>query len=779
MLWGALPLLALALSATENEISDLENGVALIDPQLTYLTTEYVKRDLYDRPSVQRRITDGEILHLLGDYTRASIVLYDVISRDDAIDHPMYDEALFYLAESEFQVRNFFGARYYFRQLISRGSAKHSFEAFGRLIEIADRLADYSGVEEKVAELRAAGSGVLRPDIAYFYGKSLARRGRSQLALKELEIIPPEHKFYHRARYIVGVERVRMGELEASLPVFDEVMHAPQPLGRGPTSTEQAKMHELAALALARVHNELGHGSEALDMYSEVPRTSEYFEEMLYEVSWAYIRRSNETHSEVERAGLLQKAVQALDLVLLDQTNRAILPQAKVLKGNVLLRLNRHDEATQAFDEVSAQYGAAVAELDETAQRPDIIAYFNELISKNHGVFSAAAFLPPLAVNFAAAEKDVERALGISNDLDASHAAIDEARQISDRLIAAMSTKRAVEYYPRLQEGELKALEIEGDIINKLEAASRLLGAAVQPGLSSAERSKLDTDTVARRKLYDEYRTLPKSGEALKARKRQYDQSFDRADKQVFALSYEIEGARAQLVAVSKWVDDMAARKKLSKAQITMLRQQVDNEMRVITELDRQALQSKRDADRGRSELSLSGDPDGREDKLRAEYIAAVQREMTVLTGAAARLDEAARPAAERLLAARRHLDDYLRKLDDFHRVVESVVSRKASEVAEAVRVEQERLAQYERELGSFGGDAKDLVGSVAHKTFEVVRSKFHDLVLRADVGDIDVAWRRKEERTEAINKLVKEQKDSLTDLDRDFHDVLGDEGNP
>lgn len=761
----------------EAQVTNLENAVGLLEPQLVYLTTEYVKKDLYGRPSLQRRITDGEILHLLGDHARASIILYDVVTRDDIVGHPLYEDALFYLAESEFQIRNFFGARHYFRQLITLGSSKHSFEAFGRLIEIADLLGDYSGVEEKVSELRAAGAGQLRPDIAYFYGKSLARRGQSKAALLQLGTIPNTHRFYYRARYVMGVERVRLGELEEALPIFAEVRAAVQPLGLGPTEAEQAKMHDLAVLALARVHNELGHLSEALDTYQDVPRNSPYFEDMLYEVGWAYIRSANAASMESERRILLGKAVQALDLVLLDDRSRAILPQSKVLKGNVLLRLNRHDEATQTFAEVSSVYGAAAASLDETlAQHADVTLYFNDLIAKNQGVFSAAAFLPPIAVGFATAERDVERALGISNDLDASRHAIDEARQISESLIAAMTTKRAVEYYPRLQEGELKAIEIESDIIGKLEEASSLLAIVVQPVLSADERVKLQTDTDERHKLFADYRSLPKSGEALKARKQSYDLGFDRTDKRAFVVRYEIEGARAQLVAVQKWVDDMASTKKLKKNDVTLLRQQIENELRVVAELEKEILQLKRDTERSRSELSVSGDPDGREANMRSAYIAAVQREMAVLTEVAQRLAEPQRSHATRLLDVRRTLDGSLSKLTSFRQVVDGVVSRKANEVAEAVRAEQERLVEYERELASFGGDAKDLVGSVAYKTFEVVRSKFHDLVLRADVGDIDVAWRRKEERTEQINAFVKDQKNALNQLDKDFLEVLSDE---
>lgn len=761
-------------------VTALENDVQLLEPQLTYLTTEYVKRDLYDRPSIERRISDGEILHLLGDHARASIILYDVITREEIKGHPQYEDVLFYLAESEFQVRNYFGARHYFRQLITSGTLAHSFEAFGRLIEIADQLGDYTGVEEKVAELRATGAGKIRPDIAYFYGKSLARRKKSELAIAQLSVIDSAHRFYFRAQYIMAVELVRLGRLSEALPLFLRVKEAAAPMGLGATEKEQNQLHDLATLAVARVQNELQQLSEALDSYQDISRTSPYFEDMLYEVAWAYIRASGLQTVESERRSHLQKAVQALDLILLDEKSRVLLPQSLVLKGNVLLRLERHSEATAAFTQVSSVYGAAATELDDTlAQNEDAIAYFNRLIAKNQGVFSAAAFLPPIAVGFAEAERDVERALGISNDLDSSRVAIDEARQISEGLIAAMTTKRAVEYYPRLQEGELKSIEIESDVIQQLEKITQLVSQALRAELNESEQTKLLELANERRRLFADYRALPKSGVALKARKEQYESGFSQADKKAFTVRYEIEGARAQLVAVSKWVDDMASQKKLKKSDVKLLRQQIDTELRVIEELEREVVQLKRDTERSRSELSVSGDPDGREANLRANYVAAVKREMVELNKLSSRLGPTQQALAQRVLALRDTLDGYLGRLQSFRKIVDDVVTKKANEVAEAVRAEQERLVEYDRELASFGVDAKDLIGNVAYKTFESVRARFHDLVLRADVGDIDVAWRRKEERTEQINRLVKDQKVAQQQLDADFREVLSDGGAP
>ena len=50
---------------------------------------------------------------------------------------------------------------------------------------------------------------------------------------------------------------------------------------------------------------------------------------------------------------------------------------------------------------------------------------------------------------------------------------------------------------------------------------------------------------------------------------------------------------------------------------------------------------------------------------------------------------------------------------------------------------------------------------------------RFYDIVVRADVGIIDVAWALKQQRTDKISQMVREQKRELKLLDDEFREVL------
>ena len=102
-------------------------------------------------------------------------------------------------------------------------------------------------------------------------------------------------------------------------------------------------------------------------------------------------------------------------------------------------------------------------------------------------------------------------------------------------------------------------------------------------------------------------------------------------------------------------------------------------------------------------------------------------------------------------------------------------MKERVDEIRKEIAVEVNRLAQYEVEHGQLTGETDDLLGPVASRTLESVSQQFRDLVLRADVGIIDVAWARKQVETEKVNELIKEQRERTQELEEEFADVLKD----
>jgi hypothetical protein len=118
-----------------------------------------------------------------------------------------------------------------------------------------------------------------------------------------------------------------------------------------------------------------------------------------------------------------------------------------------------------------------------------------------------------------------------------------------------------------------------------------------------------------------------------------------------------------------------------------------------------------------------------------------------------------------------------LAKLRERAEGVKALAARAAEARAGALRarigVERRELAAHAAAVDAVVLEAKGFVGQLAFRAFREVREQFYQLVLKADVGIVDVAWSRKRERLDRIQQLSLQKTGELDQLDRDFKLVL------
>jgi hypothetical protein len=100
-------------------------------------------------------------------------------------------------------------------------------------------------------------------------------------------------------------------------------------------------------------------------------------------------------------------------------------------------------------------------------------------------------------------------------------------------------------------------------------------------------------------------------------------------------------------------------------------------------------------------------------------------------------------------------------------------VRKKGDEIRDKVVAEQVLLKQYNGDETRASGEAGQLVGRIAFDSFRRVRGQFYDLVLKADVGVVDVAFTRKRDKTSDIQKTAADKDRQLRALDEEFKEVL------
>jgi tetratricopeptide (TPR) repeat protein len=764
-------LLLIAAVDLDADIESLRKRTAEIEPQVQILQSSYLQTEAFDqKTSVKQRISEGETLFLLGDHGRSSVLLFDVVSDARNSEHPDYDLALYYLAESSYLTRNIIGARRHFRELVTRttkrGDAGHLFDAFERLIQIADSLQDYRGVEEMVGELREAGKGTLRPDVAYLYGRSLSQRGQSHFAFEQLATVPAGHKYYHRARYVMGAEYARNARFEEAVVAFEEVKNAEHPLGLGATPDEERQIRELSIMAIARVHAEQGDTEKAMEGYAAIAKDSQYLTQALYEIAWMFVGRASAIKEDDERSVLLRRALQAIDILLLSQDDQALVPRAQILKGNVLIRLGRLPDAIDAFRGVGDIYEPVYRELTETlAKQPDKERYFNEIILQNKGVYNAAAFLPPLAVSWVSAERDVSRAIGVANDLVTAQRDLEESHAITERIVGALTRKRPVDLFPLFKEGERKGTKLESEQRDLMETLLALMRQAVS---SSGDADALSAVEKERAQAIAQLKTQGETRGDIGEDERKRNAALSVVAHEASKNRTELSGMGARLVAVDRFLSTKD--NGLDEQGKKTLREQSNIEAKAVQAIEKEQREIEEELRRARYE---GAGPVSEENHARAAYDEAVTREWALLEEGAKKASLASTGAVKRLQALADRLGSVDAGLRSFRDRLETTAERRALQIAGGVEAELQQVAIYEAQLTEVEKGAGRLIGGIASRSFEEVRQKLYELVLKADVGLIDVVWREKDDRTEMINDLVKAQKDAGAALDRDFSELF------
>jgi len=100
---------------------------------------------------------------------------------------------------------------------------------------------------------------------------------------------------------------------------------------------------------------------------------------------------------------------------------------------------------------------------------------------------------------------------------------------------------------------------------------------------------------------------------------------------------------------------------------------------------------------------------------------------------------------------------------------IEKEASTRVAEIRQILDRERERMEGYAGELSALGDEARVVVSGVARENFGGIRDRFQDLLLRADVGIIDIAWMRKEAHKAKSVNLSRERMKEIERLDAEF----------
>lgn len=718
---------------------------------------------------VERRLREGEIHFLLKDYLRAAIVLLDVVEDNKYAAHQKMDECRFLLAESLRLSRNYAGARSYYELVMPKASGERLEDVVLGLLQIAGETNDFEDVDRYVARLRQTGT-LSRPDVDYIYGKMLFKSGfrdpdKMSRANEVFAKIPAGNGVSARAAYYAGVALVQLGRYEQGISQFQNT------LGRIGKRDEDKGLRELVYLSLGRLYQELGNVSKSADAYQEISQDSPYFSDMLFEVAWAHVADGRLAEEPEARKAAYTRALRALELLMATAPTSRLYPEARILQGNLQIRLGARETAYDTFQTIVDEYGGARDKIQGMIDgRADAKQFFRDLLAADLASVEAQNVLPPLAVTWALEEQDMERAVAMERDLTESEKFLQESRDLVDTLEAALAGEQRFNMFPGLKDARSKAIGVENRVLDSRRRLLDLERRIIMPYLTSEQRSQIEEIQVKGRTLESEIEALPQSTQQVDAARGEIRVAYLEASRQAHRLRPRLSGLQAQLVAVELWLRDSGdgldpQERSLVDNRLAEARAEVRKLEGELALLEREIAQASQvvGADAGR----------GRAQQLSGEYESLQGEEIALLREGRRSVPSSLQGVLQRIDQQRAALDGVSTKLGQMQDALDGQVKSRIDEVRYAIAQEVGKLDGYEREQGVLSTQTQALLGPVANRTLAAVGKQFRDLVLKADVGIIDVAWARKQQETEKVNELIREQQRRNQELESEFTEFL------
>jgi len=739
-----LPAFAADLSGARVDLGHVEETMSNLERRL--LVPEMMERS----NRLTARLNDGQLLFIMKDYDRAAMALLDVVDDPKNRAHPAYRDALFFLAESLFALRNYRPSAQYFTEATTVGTPAQRQQAVARLLEIALATHDAQAAQAYLARAGELAHQGEEPTLFYAIAKFHYRQGSYADAVTWFKKVPETHELHRRSLYFAGVSYVRMNKLTEATTAFENAISVSADAQANSDEAEETEIGDLARLAVARILYERGELTRAVEVYDGIDKASKYFDDGVYESVWISIKEKD-----------YEASVRKLEILLIAQPDVLHGSDSRLLQGRLLMMLGRYEDAENAFQQVQYEFTPIRDEMQsiERAAGGNLEAHFNRVIGRNLASFDLSTFLPPRAAEFAGPDMDADRAVTLVGDLAQEKRDVDEAHRTVERLDALLGAPNRVEVFPNLLEGVLQAIEARASL-----AAARVAmnEAAAPSGLGSdAEYVRL---REARKGWESRYAEIPRTAQALKARDKQVERQLRELDRAGFALNVQIHGLEAQLAAIEKFVEDTVETRGKGGGEQAVFAQ-IGRELAEARALRDAYDQLTRTIEVSRLKVGVNDEASTEDEKIRQQLSQALDAEEAYLASRGHAL-----PAAERgrigALEARTLV--FLQK-------TAAIVDEKVAELKRQVDRERASLKGYGVELTGYQGETESLGGKIAARSFRAVFERIDAVVLEADVGSVDIVWKQKQDMSKLIADTRAKERGELETMERELKEAIGD----
>ena len=733
---------------------DLGRELDAIERQFSDIQQRYLAPELMNAKfAPESRLNDGIVAHSLKQYDTAAQLFFQVVEQAGP-SFQGHRDALYYLADSLAQMRNYLGARSYYRRLILLGPGKHYKDALARMLEISYQLNDYDQLEDLSQKLDLAA--VDSPTLAYLRGKSLFAQKKLPEARRYFDLSMKEKEFAIKARYFKGVTYVVGREFPQAEQEFRAIVGIPR-------TEENARLRALSFLALGRLAYEQDRYNEAIghfnSVFDELPSGDRTKNEATYETAWANIQLKQ-----------YQEAQQLIDILIASAPDADLYTRAMLLRADLASRSKDYDRAVESFERVLERYEPVRNQLDTFVQKHDDLPGFFRTIVREDLTLDIPPELPAIRTDFdtqppsewLGASIEANTGQRVVQDVRMTKQDIEESRAALMEVKARLASSSRLKSFPKIAGGLTIIASLQSELI---DVQRRLYDGALSEAssLSGTDAAAFAPLRAEVDRLEPKYRATPTNGNQLLAREQQMQSDFNQMEKRIRELGESIDDIRAELAALDIYAKNgQVPLSAEQQQQVETLRKELF-EATTTLEKERTGL---------RNELKLSKRLIGLGDVLATEEVTLRQSYSDALSKANAFL-------AARGLKANAQTDTLLPRvrgisagIADYYAKTDTIVDQQVKDYEGQVRLSELEIENQEAMIESMAGSSRETAAEIALNTFLDKRQEFNKIVLRADVGKIDVLYQKKEDATNKINDLFQRRTDELRALQDSFDEL-------
>ena len=768
----AAATLALLLGPGVAFAEDVGGKLSSYEQEARNLGTDLPRPNEVTSAQGQRRLVDAQVAFSLGDYDTAALTLFDLAGKATGPDK---ETATYYLGEALFQKGDKGAANQYFTAIVGIGPTSKYYQlSLVRLVEIAIVQSDTAGGSDALAKLSAISPEQRLPQVAYVRGKFAFSQDKLDDALAAFAEVPKGSSYELQALYYTATAEVAKKDLAKATDAFTDLIN------RKPRTAGDRRVIELAQLALGRLFYEREQPSKSIDSYLMVDRHSDLFPDALYEVAWVYVKSKQ-----------YDKALRALELLEQSDPQSNKTPTTRILEGNLRIRKAQairlsqvngtvamgdasdpgveYDKAAKIFNDTHDLYLPSYQTLSALVDgNLDAAAFVEQIAGRQSHVFQTSAPIPDAAAAWLRDQPEVQRVVGVETDLGSITADIAESEEIIGRLEGVLATGDRTSVYPKLSSRRARIAAIQDDLVN------------IRNNLADQELSLVNSSgdlaqaSANRKQLAQQYAALGDTEKAYGQRVSDAHDGFDKIDKDATEIEGIIDSTQAISVALRKAGID--AQPPLTADQKKTLQTTLDDAAKDAQAIENELADLRRETTLGKDLAGVGDSGIAQARALRKQLAAAQDAENRVLesigsgTSASSDRDRSLRLAGLGDRAA--HLAD---SLDQTDQAIDRSIAAGLGEVKVTLATERQNLTAYKAELAEYEQEGRTVGSAVLAGSFKDVKAKFYDVIVRTDVGAVDVSWSQKEDTDDDLKRLGLARSRELKQLHDEFRDVLED----